>query len=113
MDRNGNAINNSYDALHRLATKTYPDATTTAFTYDLNDNMLTASNSAVSYAFNYDALNRVTQVANVTLGKTVPYSYLSCSLKSSMTNPEGGVTSYVYDALKRLTSLTNHLRWEY
>jgi YD repeat-containing protein len=49
----------------------------------------------------------VIQVNNITLGKNVLYSYLCCGLKDSMTNPEGGVTSYTYDALKRMMSLTN------
>ncbi len=106
-DRNGNTINNTFDSLHRLTVKTYPDATTINYTYDTNSNILTASNSELSYAFTYDALNRATQVTNVTTGKTVSYSYLCCGLNSSMTDPEDGITTYIYDALKRLTSLTN------
>ncbi len=106
-DRNGNTTTYTYDALSRLLATTYPDATTTTYTYDLNGNILTAGNTDISYAFAYDALNRVTQANNVTLGKIVSYSYLCCGLKESMTNPEGGVTSYTYDALKRMESLTN------
>ena len=106
-DRNGNTVGKTYDALNRLLATAYPDATTTTYTYDLNGNILTAGNADISYSFTYDALNRVTQVNNVTLGKSVSYSYLCCGLKDSMTNPEGGVTSYTYDALKRMTILTN------
>jgi len=106
-DRNGNAISGTYDTLNRPLIITYPDSTVTNYTYDLNGNILTAGNADISYSFAYDALNRVTQVNNVTLGKSVPYSYLCCGLKDSMTNPEGGITSYTYDALKRLASLTN------
>ena len=106
-DRNGNTVSKNYDVLNRLLVITYPDSTVTNYTYDLNGNMVTAVNSDISYAITYDALNRVTQVNNVTLGKSVLYSYLCCGLKDSMTNPEGGVTKYTYDALKRMTSLTN------
>jgi len=106
-DRNGKAISGIYDTLNRLLAITYPDATATNYAYDLNGNILTAVNSDISYAITYDALNRVTQVNNVTLGKNVSYSYLCCGLKDSMTNSEGGVTSYTYDALKRMMSLTN------
>jgi YD repeat-containing protein len=106
-DRNGNTVNKTYDALNRLLAITYPDSTVTNYTYDLNGIILTAGNADISYAISYDALNRVIQVNNVTLGKNVSYSYLCCGLKDSMTNPEGGVTSYTHDALKRMTSLTN------
>ena len=106
-DRNGNAISGIYDTLNRLLAIIYPDATATNYAYDLNGNMLTAVNSDISYAITYDALNRVTQVNNVTLGKSVSYSYLCCDLKDSMTNPDGGITSYTYDTLKRVASLTN------
>jgi RHS repeat-associated protein len=108
-DRNGNTITNTYDSLHRLTTNTYPDSTKVNYTYNFNGNILTAGNPDISYSFNYDALNRVTKATNVTLSKTVSYSYLCCGLKSSMTNPEGGVSASTYDALKRLTRLTNPL----
>ncbi|MEA3467526.1 MAG: RHS repeat-associated core domain-containing protein [Thermodesulfobacteriota bacterium] len=106
-DRNGNTVSKTYDALNRLLAITYPDGTATNYAYDLNGNILSAVNSDISYSFAYNALNRVTQVNNVTLGKSVSYSYLCCGLKNSLTNPEGGITSYTYDALKRLASLNN------
>ena len=106
-DRNGNIITLAYDSLHRMTVKSYPDSSTVNLSYDINGNILTAVNSDVSYTFTYDTLNRVTQVTNGTLGKNVSYSYLCCGLKGSMTDPEGGVTTYAYDALKRLISLTN------
>lgn len=106
-DRNGNTVSSTYDRLNRLTVKTYPGATTTNFTYDLNSNMLSATNADVAYAFTYDALNRVVQATNTTLGKSVSYAYMCCGLKSGMTHPEGGVTTYAYDELKRVTSLTN------
>jgi RHS repeat-associated protein len=106
-DRNGKTINKTYDALHRLTIKTYPDTTTANYNYDFNGNISAASNINVSYTFIYDSLNRVTQITNNTLGKTVSYSYLCCGLKNSMTNPEGGVINYHYDALKKLLRMNN------
>lgn len=106
-DRVGNTIDYTYDSLYRIIGKGYPDGTAEIFTYDLNSNIISVSNTDAAYAFAYDALNRVTQAKNTTLGKNVSYSYICCGLKSSMTNPEGGATTYVYDGLNRLTSLTN------
>jgi len=106
-DRNGNTISYSFDNLQRLFGITYPDATEVNYSYDSNGNILTASNPSVSYAFSYNAQNRVTQVNNSTLGKTISYSYLFGGLKSTMTNPESGVTAYTYNPRKGLISLTN------
>jgi len=107
-DRNANTTNYTFDDLQMLVSITYPDATEVSYSYDLNGNIVAASNPAVSYTFSYDAQNRMTQMTNDTIGKSVSYSYLWSDLKSSMTNPEGGVTTYTYDAIKRLTSLANH-----
>lgn len=106
-DRNGNTITYTYDSLNRMTAKRYPDGTSTTFSYDLNGNIITASNPDVSYTFIYNALNRIVSVTNTTIGKTVNYAYICCGLKGKMTDPEGGVTNYSYDALKRLVRLTN------
>jgi RHS repeat-associated protein len=105
--RNGKTIKYDYDSLNRLVKKTYPDASTVNYNYDSNGNLLSASNADVSYAFRYNVLNRLTKATNSTLGKSVSYSYLCCGLKSTMTDTEGGVTTYTYDELKRLSTLTN------
>jgi YD repeat-containing protein len=69
-----------------------------------------------TYGFAYDNMGRLvgttTQYTFVTGRYTNAYTYDANSNRASMTDPQGGVTSYVYDALNRLSMLPDKvLRW--
>ncbi|MFQ5541714.1 MAG: hypothetical protein ACE5E2_02705, partial [Candidatus Binatia bacterium] len=61
--------------------------------------------------FTYDPLSRLTQAdTGPTVAQpasTITYSYDKNGNRISMTDPQTGVTSYVYDALNRLSSLAS------
>ena len=65
---------------------------------------------AGSYGFAYDNMGRLvgttTQYTFVTGTYTNAYTYDADSNRVSMTDPQNGVTSYVYDTLNRLSTLT-------
>ncbi len=72
-DRDGRTKVMTYDGLSRETFETWYDASgnlvdTIKNTYDLNDNLLTASNNNGStvVSFTYDSLNRVTERQNPT-----------------------------------------------
>jgi RHS repeat-associated protein len=105
----GQSISYAYDALDRLKTKTAPEGVT-SYQYDAAGNLtkVTSYNGSV-IELSYDALNRVSQSKQtlpnghrVTLG----YSYDAAGNRTGMSTPWGSF-SYAYDALNRLTSLTN------
>jgi YD repeat-containing protein len=68
-----------------------------------------------SYGFAYDHMARLvgttTQYTFVTGTYTNAYTYDADSNRVSMTNPQNGVTSYVYDTLNRLSTLTQPSRF--
>jgi len=109
-DRKGQKIGYTYDQLNRLTQKTYPDSTTVNYTYD-NDSRLTQVIDATgTYQFTFDNMGRLT-------GTTTQYSFLGRSFSTSynydaasnrigFTDPEGGSTTYAYDNLNRLQTLT-------
>ena len=109
-DANGQTINYSYDALQRLTQKSYPDSSSTTFTYDARNNILTATNSAVSYSYTYDAANRIKTVAD-SRGYSISYDYDANGNRTQTTLQPGSadqrIISYSYDNANRLTSLTS------
>jgi RHS repeat-associated protein len=110
-DRNGHTINYVYDDLYRLTQKTYPDSSTVEYVYDLVGKLQQVTDPTGTYGFAYDNMGRL-------VGTTTKYTFLSSNTYSnsysydagsnrvSMTDPQNGVTSYAYDTLNRLSTLT-------
>ncbi len=100
-------------AVGRLTSKVYPDTTSVSYTYDNDSRLTQAVDPTGTYGFAYDNLGRLTQtttnysfLASRTL--TVNYTYDAGSNRLTKSGPETGpATSYVYDTLNRLTSLTD------
>jgi RHS repeat-associated protein len=121
-DPKGNVTLKTYDWVGRLSTVTadgrttqyeyynngnrrsvrYPEGTTEAYTYDKNNRIKglanTKANGSVisTYQYTYDAAgNQLTKVE----GKgTTTYTYDGNNRLSTVTEPEGKITSYTYDA---------------
>jgi RHS repeat-associated protein len=109
-DRNGQTIGYVYDDLYRMTQKNYPNSTSVEYAYDLVGKLQQVTDPTGTYGFAYDNMGRLvgttTQYTFVTGTYTNAYTYDADSNRVSMTDPQGGVTSYVYDALNRLSALT-------
>lgn len=109
-DRNGQTIQYVYDDLHRLTQKNYPNSTSVEYVYDLVGKLQQVTDPTGTYGFAYDNMGRLvgttTQYTFVTGTYTNAYTYDADSNRVSMTDPQGSVTSYVYDTLNRLSTLT-------
>jgi RHS repeat-associated protein len=117
-DRNGHTVTYGYDFLNRLTSKQYPDSTSIAYTYDLADRITRIVDPTGTYGFTYDNMGRLTQSSTnyaFLPSKTfnVGYGYDAGSNRTSMTDPQNASTSYVYDTLNRLSSLTYPSRNSY
>ncbi len=111
-DRKGQTIAYTYDVLNRLTRKQYPDSSGVDYTYDNLNRLTRVVDATGTYDFTYDNLGRLTGTSTAytflpSRTFTVSYSYDAASNRTSMTDPESGISSYVYDPLNRLTSLTN------
>ena len=111
-DRKGQTINYTYDFLNRLTSKAYPNSTAVNYTYDLDSRLTQVADPSGTYSFGYDNLGRLigssTQYSFLG-GQTLTnaYTYDANSNRLSLTNPQGGVTTYSYDSLNRMTGITD------
>ena len=111
-DRKSQTIQYVYDALYRLSSKTYPDSSGVEYAYDLAGKVQQVSDPTGTYGFAYDNMGRL-------IGTTTQYSYLpglnfqnaytydAASNRTSLTAPDGSISTYGYDTMNRLNGLAN------
>ncbi len=104
-------ITYTYDQLNRLPKKSYPDTSTVNYTYDNDSRLTQVTDPTGTYQFTFDNMGRLTgtstQYAFLTSRSfTTSYGYDAASNRTGFTDPENGSTSYVYDTLNRLQTLT-------
>jgi RHS repeat-associated protein len=107
-DRLGRRENYSYDAGNRLTGASWlavggSTADTFTFTYDADNNQLTAANGAGTYTLTYDALDRV-QTTQQPFGFGQTFTYDAVGNRTLVQDSLGATTTSVYDAVNRLTS---------
>jgi RHS repeat-associated protein len=106
----GQKVTYGYDLLNRETGESWFNAAGTAtdtltFTYDPNDNTLTASNNATTNTMAYDALDRITAV-QAPFGARLTYSYDAADNRTQVQDNFGGTTTRVYDVLNRTATMT-------
>jgi len=100
-----------YDQLNRLTQKAYPDSTAVNYTYDNDSRLTQVTDPTGTYQFTFDNMGRLTNTTTsyaFLTGRnfTTSYAYDAASNRTGFTDPESGATSYVYDTLNRLQTLT-------
>jgi RHS repeat-associated protein len=97
--------------LNRLTQKAYPDTTAVNYTYDNDSRLTQVTDPTGTYQFTFDNMGRLTTTTTsyaFLAGRnfTTSYAYDAASNRTGFTDPENGATSYVYDTLNRLQTLT-------
>jgi RHS repeat-associated protein len=110
-DRKNQLITYTYDQLNRLTQKSYPDTTAVNYTYDNDSRLTQVTDPTGTYQFTFDNMGRLTNTTTsyaFLTGRnfTTSYGYDAASNRTGFTDPENGATSYVYDTLNRLQTLT-------
>jgi RHS repeat-associated protein len=112
VDRKNQTITYGYDSLNRLTSKTLGSTGQVTFTYDTLGRLTQAQDAIGTYALSYDNLGRLTGTSTQyaflpSQTFTKSYGYDAAGNRTSFTDPQSGETSYVYDTLNRLESLTS------
>lgn len=107
-DALGNKTEYTYDTVGNLTKETAADGSETKYAYDVL-NRLTAMvlPNDGTYAYAYDRTGNLTRVTGPT-GITAEYDYDGAGNLLSL-NASGSITAYAYDALNRVTQITNAL----
>lgn len=118
VDRNGRLTTYEYDTLHQLSAENWYDGVdllrTISYDFDKVGNLEYLSDPDATYDFEYDNLNRETDVTQTIAGLTptirFDHDYDAASRMTSSAAMISGVAdyanSYSYDALGRLETLT-------
>jgi RHS repeat-associated protein len=111
IDRKNQSITYAYDTMNRLAQKTYPDLSTVNYTYDNDSRLTQVSDPTGTYSFTFDNMGRLTGTTTgysflTSRTFTTSYAYDAGSNRTGFTDPESGSTTYAYDTLNRLQTLT-------
>ena len=117
-DRNGKAIFYTYDALNEKTKEQWFDGPglkrTLYYGYDLAGNLTSASDPDAAYSFSYNNLDQQTSVtttqpflsSSVTLASGYDNNGNRNSLTATIGTTADFVNNYVYDALNRMTQVT-------
>jgi RHS repeat-associated protein len=117
-DRNGRVTQFTYDNLNRQTSETWLSGATVVHeivsTYDVASQLVGIGDGAADYAYQYDGLGRVTQwttdlaslTDNVVLNQTFDAASRRTSLFATLGATADFKNDFGYDALNRLTSLT-------
>ena len=101
-DTNGRTVSYEYNAAGRLSAIVYPDGTRVTYTYDAAGNLLAVSDEPAPPP---GSIGDLVILDDMFLG-TTEYTYDQNNNCTSVTKPDGSVTTTVYDSAQRVTSTT-------
>jgi RHS repeat-associated protein len=104
-DSEGYTLTYGYDNLDRQTSVTYPDSTTDLTYYRNLDVDHTVDRQKRTIWNQYDAIHELLQTTDP-LGRTTKYTWCLCGGLSTLTDPNGNVTTWGLDTQGRVTSKT-------
>ena len=98
----GTTNTRTYDAVNNLVRITYADGLFVNYAYDSSGNRVRMEDSLGITLYNFDALERLTQVI-LPDGGVVGYGYDAVGNRTALIHPDGKRVSYAYDEINRLS----------
>jgi YD repeat-containing protein len=120
-DRNGRGIEYTYDNLSRRTQENWLDEyetteRTLAFSFDAAGQLVEAADPAAAYSYTHDNLGRIVSIGQTYAGLSVPVQFTqqfdAVGNRTQFAATIGGtadfVNDYQFDALRRMTRVTQH-----
>ncbi|MBN1889247.1 MAG: carboxypeptidase regulatory-like domain-containing protein [Thermoflexales bacterium] len=102
-DARGQITTYAYDPANRLTAVDYPGAgSDEQYTYDALGNVVTHRGGSATLNLEYNAFSQLTRQAVSVQDKSVSYAYDALGQRTAMTDTQGSVTRYEYDARGQL-----------
>ncbi|GHT94086.1 hypothetical protein FACS1894116_07530 [Betaproteobacteria bacterium] len=101
-DSEGYTLAHEYDALNRRTKTTYPDATTTEWTWDKLDLTTVKDRNGKTTQYQHDATRKLTSVTDAL--RTVSYGYADNGKLISLTDGNGHTTTWARDLQGRIVA---------
>jgi RHS repeat-associated protein len=105
-DYNGALTTYAYDALNRLTGVSYPDTTSATYGYDKLSRLTSATNQHGTVTLSYNSAGQLSGTTDV-WGQTLGYQYDANDNRTELRLGGTVKATYQYDALNRLTVLTD------
>ena len=102
----GNTVTYTYNTHGLPASKTYSNGSQVLYAYDAHNNLQSVTAPAGTTTYAYDSADRLTHESNPD-GTALSFTYNAGGQRISMTDSTGFLINYAYDAVGRLTGLTN------
>ncbi|MDR1349700.1 MAG: hypothetical protein LBJ59_02755 [Zoogloeaceae bacterium] len=114
-DSEGYTLKHQYDALNRRTKTTYPDGTTTEYTWDKLDLVQVKDRAGKTTRYKYDAAGQITEIRDAL--RAVKFGYDRAGRLTSLTDGRNNVTIWQYDLQGRVIGKTTpdgvKTRYEY
>ncbi|WP_292861976.1 putative Ig domain-containing protein [Nostoc sp. LPT] len=106
VNRRGNTIQYTYDKDGQLTQKKFADGSSVTYGYDTKGNLTSVTDRTETITLEYDAANQLTLISYPT-GRSLQYTYNADGQRTKLVSQDGYTVNYGYDAVGRLTSLTD------
>ncbi len=106
INRRGTPLGFTYNADGQITRKTYADGTHVDYVYDARGNLTSATDATGKTTFIYDANDYLTRI-NYPGGRWLAFTYDTGGRRASSLDQLGHRLTYSYDAVGRLSSITD------
>ena len=107
LNANGQPIQYSYNAAGQVTTESFFDGSRYAYTYNSFGALLTATDATGTTTFTYDPTTELLTKVAFPNGMYLTFTYNAAGQRTSMVDQTGFTVNYAYDAVGRLSELTD------
>jgi len=107
LNANSQPIQYVHNSAGQITTETFSDGSKYTYTYDGLGDMLTATDSTGTTTFTYDPTTELLTKVAYPNGTSLTFTYNAAGQRTSMVDQTGFTVNYAYDAVGRLSELTD------